>query len=688
MAKLPPISFDHIPFVGGLDTDTPPWQAPAGTCREAQNYEVDINGGYVDIDGYERFDGQAKPSDAIYSILNVTITGEFSDGDTITQLVSGATAVVVAVVTALPAYLVITKITGTFDATNDLQVSASTEGTASSLAIASGASTAKLHAQYNNLAADSYRTDIAAIPGSGAVLGITMLNDIKYGFRNNAGATAADLYKSSASGWVKVDLGYEMSFTSGGIHEVLEGDTLTGQTSGETAVVARIVLESGTWTGGDAAGRFIFTAAPSGAFTPAELLDEGANANVATCTADATAITLSPSGRFEFDIANFGGQLGTKRIYGADGANRGFEFDGTVFAPIDTGMTTDTPLHVKVHKKQLFFSFDSSAQHSGPGTPYVWSAVFGAAEIAVGDTITGFMVEPGSESGSALGIYSRNSIHMLYGTGVADWNLVRFREEVGAYAYSMQQIATTLFLDDRGITDYRTSDAYGNFKHSTLSEHIQSWVNSKKTKVNASCIVRDKNQYRLFFTDKYALYVSMEDNKVIGMMPVLLDHKVECIFSLEANDGSEEMFFGSDNGMVYQLDIGTSFDGEEKEAFLKLNFHYSKLLRILKKYLGLTMEANGSGYAEFNFTFELGYGATVIPQPGTVTNTLDYSTVLWDSFIWDSFIWDGVTLSPTMAKLSGSAENISLIILKTSDYFSPITLSGAHMRFIRRRALR
>ena len=123
--------FDYLKFTGGYDTETKPWNAKGGKLRESQNYEMAINNqGYRDIQGYEIFDGQAAPSDAPYFILDVTITGEFSVGDTITQLTSGATAVVLQVVTSeTPNYLVITKVTGTFDATNDLQVSASTEGT-------------------------------------------------------------------------------------------------------------------------------------------------------------------------------------------------------------------------------------------------------------------------------------------------------------------------------------------------------------------------------------------------------------------------------------------------------------------------------------------------------------------------------------------------------------------------------
>lgn len=680
--------FDLISFGGGYDTETRPWNANPGKFRESQNYEIGINGqGVVDIQGYEIYSGQPSPSDAAYSIIDVTITGTFSAGDTITQLVSGATAVVLEqVTTTTPNYLVVTKKTGTFNATDALQVSAVTEGTASSLAKTSGGSTPKLNAQYINLAADNYRADIAAIPGSGVVLGIHMLNDIWYGFRNNADGSAAEMYKKSASGWTAVALGRELSFASGGTYVIAEGDVITGATSTNTAIITRVILESGSFAAGTAAGRLIF-ASQSDSFE-SENLNVGGNLNVATITGDSTAITLAPSGRYEFIRNNFGGIAGAIRLYGCDGVNRGFEFDGTVFAPINSTMTTDRPTHVYAHKNHLFFSFSGSAQHSGIGTPYIWSPIFGASEIAVGDTITGFMSEPGSQAEGAIGIYSRNTVHILYGSSTVDWNLVKYRDELGAFEHSLQQFGQTMFLDDRGITTFKTVQAYGNFQQATVSRHIQRFVNSKKTLIKASCIARDKNQYRLFFTDKTGLYITTEGDKVTGLMPILFKDTVNCIASLEDSTGAEVIMFGSSDGKVYQLDKGTSFDGDPIVAYFKTFFSFAKSIRYKKKYLGATMEATGGGYAEFSFGTELEYNSSNTPQPSAQNETLNFTPNIWDAFIWDIFTWDGITLGPSNVKLEGSGQNISIVIRKNSDYFTPINLTGVLIRYVIRRQLR
>jgi hypothetical protein len=62
----------------------------------------------------------------------------------------------------------------------------------------------------------------------------------------------------------------QITFTSGGTYVPKTGDTVTGNTSGETAVVVSIgTLTGGAWADGDAAGTITYRSA-SGAFTSTE----------------------------------------------------------------------------------------------------------------------------------------------------------------------------------------------------------------------------------------------------------------------------------------------------------------------------------------------------------------------------------------------------------------------------------
>lgn len=685
--KFVPIKQAFVAFKGGLDLETPPLFMASGSIRESQNYECDVLGGYKSVTGYERFDGRPKPSDAAYAVLATTISGSFASGNTITGATSGATAVVIAVVTGSGSYLAITKIVGTFVSGEDLTVAAVIQGTTTAVAVIDGASTALLHAQYRNLAADQYRTDIAAPTGSGTTRGVVRMDAVTYSFRNNAGGTAATIYKSSTGGWVAVPTGSEISFTAGDVN-VTEGDTLTQ--GGVTATIKRIVLTSGSLAGGTGAGRLIIHTVAGGDFAAGAATSTGGG-NL-TLSAAQTLIAIAPGGAYEFIIENFGGATGTKRIYGADGANKGFEFDGTDYSytPIATGMTSDFPTHVHAHKKHLFFSFGASVQHSAPVTPYIWSAVLGATEIGVGDTVTGFKSQPGSETSGALSIFTRDSTFVLYGNGVSSWVLVRYREELGAYVNSIQDIGFTIFMHHLGVTNFQTSQAFGNFSHASFSEKIKTWLNLQRTKIISSCISRNASQYRVFFSDQYALYATFRNNKLAGFGQIYLAHQVNRVWSSEESDGTETIFFGSTDGMIYQMEKGTSFDGAAIEHWLHIAYDHLKSPRTLKHFTELMLECTGAGYTAFQFTYELGYGDTNINQPTSLSKTVSFSSGKWDaaSAVWDALFWDGRTLNKTECDLGGTGENISLMFRGSSDYDSSIRFSGAIVHFKERRNIR
>jgi len=665
-----------IEFTGGLDVVTSAIKKKPGVCRGAQNFVEDIDGGYYPVPGYERYDGQASPSDAAYAVLVVSITGTVAVGDVLTNTAVTAYGTIIALTTGLA---IMTKLTGTFT-TGNIKVGAAVVGTCTGAQVVDGASTPKLHAQYRNLAADVYRADILVVPGSGSILGVVSYNDVQYAFRNNAGGTATAMYKSSVSGWTLVPLGRELSFASGGTFVIAEGQVIAGEISGATATLTRVVLESGTFAAGTAAGRLIF-ASQTGTFQ-SETLKVGANLNVATITADSSAITFAiPSGRFEFFINNFGGNVNTNRLYGCDGKNRGFEFDGTVFVPIETGMTTDAPEHVYAHKNHLFFSFIGSSQHSGPGTPYIWSAVLGAAEIAMGDTVTGFMGQPGNIDTAALAIFTRNSIGILYGSSINNWSLSHYKQGAGALAYTIQHIGSTLMLDDRGITSLSTTADYGNFADATLSTPVQKWLLTKTA--SASCVLRDRNQYCIFFTDKSGLYTTIDNRKIKGMMPVLFPDAVKCIDSYETTGGDEEVYFGDENGYVYQMEKGTSFDGDSIEAYITLAFNHFKSPTTLKRYRRATIELDGKGYYEFEFSYDLEYLSTETEQPAGIikTEAISLTPSQWDDFTWDSFFWDGVALAPSYLDMTGSSVNVSLKIKSNGDYFNNTIFTSAIVQY-------
>lgn len=682
--QLPKIFPETLVLAGGLDTMSPAMRAKPGFLRVAQNFECSIFGGYRRIAGYERFSGLAKPSDATYTVLAASSISGGAVGDTLTGQTSLATGIIIAVAAS---YFVLTATSGTYQAGENLQVAAVTKGVCTSPGVISGAPTSALAATYTNLAADYYRSLIAAVPGSGKILGVQFYNDVLYAFRNNAGATAADLYKSTTGGWTQVSLGRELSYTTG-TEQIAEGSTITGATSGASGVLKRQTVRTGTVGSGNAVGTFIFSTVSGGAFQNGENLQVGGVTKAVASGVD-SAITLLPNGRYEFVNANFTGSTNTLRMYGCDGVNRAFEFDGTIFVPINTGMTVDAPSHIGFHRYHLFLSFFGSVQHSSPGFPYLWSPILGASELATGETVTGFQVQPGTTSSATLAIFTQERLWLLYGTGSSDWVLVPYNDRVGAYPYTMQTLSQTVFLDLQGITDLSTTLNFGNFAHAVLTNQMKNYLADLRTTAIASSISRDLSQYRLFFTSGVGIYLTLVGNKVVGITPILFPDVVRCTTTGFTSDGAEVSFFGSDDGYVYQFEKGTSFDGDSIEAFFSLSYNFQKSPRTLKRYWDATLEITGSSYAEFSFGYSLGYGATAIIQPDAQTSTSAFSAVSWDQgFSWDSGAWDGTSLLPSLFNMEGEAENVSIAIRSNSDEYQPFTVTAAVLHWTPRREIR
>lgn len=681
--KLPKVNVksEYTRFKGGLDLESPALSISPGSLLKGMNYVALGEGGYERIDGYERYSGKTSPSAAVYYQATCTFTaGGPAVGDTITGSSSSATGVVVTVGTT---YINITKKTGTFTSTEGFKVGGVTKGTLTSTMSASGESTALLHATAQNLAADVYRADIAKPAGTYAIRGLALLAGVLYAFVDDSTGATGEIYKATTGGWSKVTLFNQISFTTG-TAEISAGQTVTQLVTGASALVKRVVLETGTWAAGTAAGRLILDTI-TGTFSATNILQVG-GVSKATASSLATAITIKPAGRYETIVYNFTGSTDTKRIYGCDGVNYGFEFDGTIYVPIHTGMTTDTPAYVSALKGQLIFAYRGSSQNSEIGEPYRWSTVFGAGEIALGDDITGYSIEA-----KTLVIMSRNSAYQLTGDNGENFVIDPLDAEIGAIPRTCQSIGRAYCLDDRGIVQITRAQEYGNFNLATTSGKVQKVVDSLRAVVVASSVYRSKDQYRLYGSDGTGLCMTVGVGQY-GLEYSFTEFKypvnVACTCTGEDSTGKDVVFFGSTTGMVYQADKGSSFDGDDIEAYIWLPFNHSKSPEVIKSYRKATLEMTAIGYASLRFSVEFSYGDTDIQSHLSETKEILGTGGYWDLSDWDEFYYDTKVVSSPAISIAGDGTNMSLILYSKTDIDLGHKLDGVIVQFTPRRLVR
>ena len=674
-----PIQTTYTKFGGGLDLISPVLSIKPGMALSAMNYEPGVRGGYIRIDGFERSDGRPSPSAADYYYAAYTLTGALAVGNTVTGATSAATGYVMEVGTG---FFTFTKLTGTFTATENITVAAVVQGTLTALPILNGQRVGLDDAVSANAAADVYRADILKVNGAARqIRGIHIHKGVQYAFQDNAAATACEMFKSSASGWTLVALGRKVAFTSGGTYVVAEGNTITGATSAATAVITRVALESGSWAAGTAAGHFIF-ASQTGTFQ-AENLNVGANLNVATIAGNASAIALSPLGTYRFVDHNFYGSTDTLRMYGCNGVNQAFEFDGTVFVPIKTGMTVDTPVNITVYKKQLFLSFFASSQNSGVGTPYSWSPLLGATEMGMGDTITGYAPQAGS-----MAIFSRNSASQMAGSSALDFTLTPISQKSGAIAGTIQILGETYTLDDQGIRQLSRTQAFGNFDDFTVSEIIQSLIDTIRTKTVVSGVYRTRSQYRLYANDGTGIIMTVAGGAVVGFTEFKYPVNVTCVASGEDSTGKDVVFFGADDGYVYQADKGSSFDGAEIEAYLRMSFNNVNSPRVVKRYRKLVVEMTATAYTSLRFQPDFSYGDPDVSPHILATVTNQGAGGYWDINTYGTIFYDARTVNTPEFNITGSGINLGLIFYSKSDIDKGHILQGAITHFSPRKLAR
>lgn len=672
----------HILLRGGVDQSTPPLEASAGSLRDSVNFDVNVLGGYQRIDGYEKWDGtQLCNTFGFYTVV-ATIVGAVDEGRTIVGATSGATGVVIGN-DLTEGYIYFTRPTGTFQVGEPINILGSTVATVLSEPYQRIDRADAMAASLMAKAATVSRAYVQTVPGAGSILGLQYYGGALYAFRNNVGATSMDVYKSTLSGWSLVSMGTKLEFTAG-TGSLTDGAVITQ--GGVTATIARVVIRSGSLGSSTAAGTLIISTPAGGDFAAGAAT---VPAGGFTASGVQTAITHAPSGRVRARLFNFGSG---QKMYFCSGVDYAYEFDGTVFAPIVTGMTVDKPSHINLHKNHLFLGFGPSLQHSSISNPYVWSAVTGAAELNMGENITNLLSQPSdAQSGGAMVISTRNSMFVLYGSSSADWKLVTFQRDSGSLAHTMQSIAgDTYFYDDRGITNLTMAQEFGNFRAVSISECVRNWLVTRKSYAIDSCVVKEKNQLRLFFGGGTGMHITFMGPKPSGFMPMQYAHNIVASHSAEFETGVEAVFYGDDSGNVYLVDTGPSFAGSQITAYFKTQYNHSGAPRLRKRFRKVTFECGGAGYADFQLGAELGYGTfNVAPQALALTD-VSFTGGRWDdpAGYWDSGVWDGKVLLPVEVPLDGTEENISIIVYQSSATYLGLNFQSALLQYTPRRGMR
>lgn len=380
---------------------------------------------------------------------------------------------------------------------------------------------------------------------------------------------------------------------------------------------------------------------------------------------------LNPDGRYEFVNYNFYGSSPDVLMLGCDGQNPPFKFDGTTYTAITVPTVSGEAQHIAAHKNHLFLSYpDGQIVHSVVGDPTDFTVASGAGALGVGDDIVA--LQP--LVGGALGIFMRNRINVLYGDDEADWDNNDFRtqsEQAGAIEWSIQNIGgDVVYLDDRGITSMRQTETFGNFRAATLDESIKSYIQNNKANIITSCINRTNNEYRLFFSgsdSNTACITGTFGQKFEGFGRFIYPFTITCACSLEDTTGAERIFAGADDGFVYELDSGNSFDGAEIDASIKLSYDHVGMPQIRKRFRSARFNIDSSTSLTLEVKPDFDYATSKKMAHSVQDGDAVGGGAFWGEGVWGEFTWGSEIYPEAHVDITQTARNMSLTIHHASS---------------------
>ena len=385
-------------------------------------------------------------------------------------------------------------------------------------------------------------------------------------------------------------------------------------------------------------------------------------------------------GRHEFDEGNLYATEGGTALYGV-GGGKPFELAQdetvTVLEDAQAGATM-----IALHRTHLILGFDAgSLQFSGIGDPANWDAATGGAgEIGVGQTLTGLV----KGVGGVLHILCRDSIQTWRGSSLADGELQVTVPGAGARRYSGQSMMMPFFVGERGITNLQSSNEFGDFTALQPGRVVEPLFTRARLadRVVASAVSKAKGQYRVFFDDRSALYVSPT-----GITRVEFPDQITVTHTAEFSSGEEVLLVGDDQGRVHRLDSGDSFNGEPIRAFLTLAFNDLQAAGTRKRFRRAIFDIRSGSSARVWVQPDFGYGD---PDTARARRTaMDYvlSGGLWNADRWNEFRWTVTLLGEENVDCPGTANSINFAIF-SEDIAEPHELLGYELQYEVRRLRR
>ena len=458
---------------------------------------------------------------------------------------------------------------------------------------------------YDDVARETQRALIAAVPGEGTILGLHVYDGDLYALRNAVGSLTASLWVASSSSWVLVD----STFNPGGRLNAINWRFSGSFSGGLVMLMVDTVSVPRIWDG-----------------TTMHVLTTG----------------------------------------GVD--------DATGIPDLETSPRYAKLCSVFDNRWLLAYESDDIIM-SSKTDPRDFSDGFGD-QLIIGDNITNLRELPGE----SMCIICRNSIVTLdkleipssiASTPDYTFRVSNFSRSAGGIGYTVGRMLQSLFYaDDRGVVNFKTVDTYGDFGAAAISKKVNRIFLNKKDLIAGAFVEREMNQYRLLFTDGTGLIFTFLNEELKGA--TYIDYNMPIYRMCEGEDSSGNLikFVSGTDGFVYQIDSGTSFNGEVIPTELLTSFYGYKTPRYWKQFMRMVFEITASRGTVFNIRNVFDYYDYTFPDTNWWESTSLGTPGTWGESYWGSFTWGGSVVERIVNYIRGHGTNMSIELSTSSKYDS------------------
>jgi hypothetical protein len=367
-----------------------------------------------------------------------------------------------------------------------------------------------------------------------------------------------------------------------------------------------------------------------------------------------------------------------------DGVNYPAVFDDT--ANTVTYMTSSDTSDVLAassvarFKSAMFYAKGTNLIFTAPTTYNDFSVANGSGTLNIGDEIIGLKVFR-----DQLIIFGRNKIKRLSGNSAADYVVSPISENIGCIAGpTIQEVGGDLFFASvDGIRSLAATDRIGDFGLEIPSDPIakNTYDFMQSASDFSSVVIREKAQYRIF------AYNSSEQQPAAGglLATKLLPQggsglawaetkgiKAYVADSAYTDSLAEIVLFGNEDGYIYKLESGSSFDGSNISAIYESPFMPINDPQMRKSFYKSTFYIDPTGSLSFDYSvkydFDKGPEAGVIqPDTDTVSTTGNSIFIYGNtSSVFNTATFGGSLDKVYTENIIGSGKTIALRIEDTS----------------------